>query len=154
MKAKFAARKTTLLTTPLCFCICDRFAHTLTAPGCQSGSCLSLSPLTHLLSSNHPPSLPPLYLYTYRGLWQGCSSAAVEGAPLCLSRAVSQAILSPVLLSLLRRKVAEPLSVGCQGRAVQVQTRRHNVELSGPSGKSFRVKSSFKHLFSWRSSAA
>lgn len=70
---------------------------------------------------------------------------------MCLSRAVSQEILSPGLLSLQRGKLVELLSVGRQGRTVRAQTHRYNVKLSGPSEKSLQVKSSF---LSWRSSTS
>lgn len=74
------------------------------------------------------------------------------GSSLCLSRAVWQEILSPVLFSSQQGKVAELLSVGWQGWTVKAQTQRYNVKLKRPSAKSFQVESSFKHLLSWRSS--
>ena len=155
----------TALPQPICLCICDRFAHTVTALVFSSMlscthththappplTCPSLPPLTHLLSSDLPL---PLCLSTCRRQWQGCSSAvAVGGSPFVFAKSgFAGDLIPPVLLSLQQEEVAELLSVGCQGWTVQAQIQRYNVEHSGPSGKSLRVKSSFRRLLSYRSS--
>lgn len=93
------------------------------APGCQSGFSSSLLSCTHFLYHHSltfwlpsPPYLCLSICLHPEDCGKGCSSAAVEVAPLCLSRAVSQEILSPVLFSLQRGKLVELLSVGRQGR--------------------------------------
>lgn len=110
-----------------------------------------------LVDSPSPPSSLPFCLYTYEGLWQGCStcrSAAMEAAPLCSSRGVPQAILSLTLFSSLQGKVGWttlcglPRS-GSSSSNLETQCRAQWAKWK----KSFRVKSSFKRLFSWRSAA-
>lgn len=92
---------TTSLLESICR-ICDRFTHTLTTPGHPSGFS-SLYYLAHTLFRSLPPfSFHSLPLLTHiivifkpslisfflcraiclrRGLWRGCSSVAVAGAP-------------------------------------------------------------------------
>lgn len=104
--------------------LCDRFTHTLTP--LQPQSDLSVfSPLSYLsvpllLHSDFQP-LPfssALSVCRRRGLWRGFSSVAAERAPLCLSRAVWQEILSPAFPFTAGKRGWTPLS-GLQGQTAQ-----------------------------------
>lgn len=136
----------TSLPQPICLCICDRFAHTLTHWGVNLVplACVILYTHTHFsplcLSSTTSLSSSGVQAPLRRGpLWRGAQFGSSGGSPFCVYQEQSDRRSYPPVCAAQQEKVAELFSVGCRGRTVRAQTQRYNVRLSRPS-----VKSSFK----------